>query len=51
LKEAAYLVEMVVATRPGQLRRYATVKEGNVIELCGRESGRDELTELIRGGA
>jgi len=27
------------------------MNEGNVIELSGRESGRDELTELIRTGA
>lgn len=42
---------MVVATHPSQLRRYATVNENNVIDLAGREAGRDELTELLRNGA
>ena len=27
------------------------MNEGNVIEMSGREAGRDELTEVIRMGA
>jgi hypothetical protein len=42
---------MVVTKQSSQLRRYATMKEHNVVALSGRESVRDELTELIREGA
>jgi transposase-like protein len=37
--------------KPNQPRRYATVTKHNVVELSGRETSRDELTELIRDGA
>ena len=45
------MVEIVVAIQPNQLRRYATVRENNVIDLAGRETGRDALTELLRNDA
>jgi len=34
-----------------QLERVAAMSKHNVVQLTGREKIRDELTELIRGGA
>jgi transposase-like protein len=42
---------MVVEKQSSQLRRYATMSKNTVVELSGRDAGRDELTELIRAGA
>jgi transposase-like protein len=42
---------MVVTKQSSQLRRYATMKEHNVVAMPGRDTVRDELTELIQDGA
>jgi len=46
-----YRVDLLLQDTKATARRYATIGKNNVIELAGRESGNDPLTDLLKAGA